>query len=190
MCIFPFKFVIILKFSLYLLHSALMFRYNPCSSVQYHIFALSISQYCQYHNIINITISHFCALIHLRFRWRPPCFSLIFYSFRHSEQSKRRDIFKLRLKTILLLHLQSNDWNDWSNQQIVHVSTGGECLESVKFTKWCDFNVAVDNLAGLCWRPVPQCPLRTARRPKWPIWRNFKISYLRLLVLFQFGITK
>ena len=46
-----------------------------------------------------------------------------------------------------------NDWNDWSNQQIVHISTAGECLESVKFTKWCDFNVAVDNLAimlGAC----------------------------------------
>ena len=48
---------------------------------------------------------------------------------------------------------RGNDWNDWSNQQIVHISTAGECLESVKFTKWCDFNVAVDNLAimlGAC----------------------------------------
>ena len=88
------------------------------------------------------------------FRWRP-CLSLIWYSFRQCDKSKRNDICKVRLKTILLSHLhpRGNDWNDWSNQQIVHISTAGECLESVKFTKWCDFNVAVDNLAimlGAC----------------------------------------
>ena len=76
-------------------------------------------------------------------------------------------------KRIPVLRQQSdmvgNDWDDWSNLQIVHNSTAGECLESVEFSKRRDFSVAVANLAIMRWGPLPQCPLRMAWGPKWPI---------------------